>query len=196
MKLALPEVSYLKAIDVWLGVCLGFAFGVMIEFTICHYAKNQEMCRAPKTSNIILDSTLSTLFGSSGYSGDKFTSYPYIDDELPNNQELDAERNHRLNRDNSVEARLRIPPELNPDAALKMMMNGGDASNQARLKNKHRSIRLNAAVGKKALSWTRSLCNLKGRAVALKIDERSRIVFPLTFFIFNCIYWSFYLYSE
>ena len=37
----LPEVSYMKAIDVWMGVCMTFVFGVMIEFTVCHFARNR-----------------------------------------------------------------------------------------------------------------------------------------------------------
>lgn len=140
-------------------------------------------------SNLILDQTLSTLFGSSNGEVGKGNggSYPFIDDD-------DAER--QLQRENSLEARLRIPPELNPDTAIKLLMNGGDPINQARLKNKQRSLRVNAALGKRALSWTRSLCNLRGRAVAIKIDERSRIAFPLTFLLFNFVYWTFYLYSD
>ncbi|GMT32046.1 hypothetical protein PFISCL1PPCAC_23343, partial [Pristionchus fissidentatus] len=64
VRLALPEVSYMKAIDVWMGSCMAFVFGVMIEFTICHYAKNQELIRRDKGPNLIVDSALSTLFGA------------------------------------------------------------------------------------------------------------------------------------
>jgi hypothetical protein len=35
------QVSYMKAIDVWMGVCMTFVFGVMIEFTVCHFARNR-----------------------------------------------------------------------------------------------------------------------------------------------------------
>ncbi|VDD87705.1 unnamed protein product [Enterobius vermicularis] len=41
-RMALPEVSYMKAIDVWMGTCMIFVFGVMIEFTIVNYA--QRLC--------------------------------------------------------------------------------------------------------------------------------------------------------
>ncbi|CAD5234078.1 unnamed protein product [Bursaphelenchus xylophilus] len=66
VKLALPEVSYMKAIDFWLGMCMTFVFGVMIEFTICHFAKNQELSMgSPNAPNLIVDSTMSTLFDTS-----------------------------------------------------------------------------------------------------------------------------------
>uniref|UniRef100_A0A183CPJ8 Neur_chan_memb domain-containing protein n=1 Tax=Globodera pallida TaxID=36090 RepID=A0A183CPJ8_GLOPA len=42
VKLALPEVSYMKAIDSWMGMCMAFVFAVMVEYTIAHFAKNQE----------------------------------------------------------------------------------------------------------------------------------------------------------
>uniref|UniRef100_A0A7E4VYE7 Ig-like domain-containing protein n=1 Tax=Panagrellus redivivus TaxID=6233 RepID=A0A7E4VYE7_PANRE len=204
VKLALPEVSYLKAIDVWLGVCLGFAFGVMIEFTICHYAKNQEMHRGPPSTNhTILDSTMSTLFGVNSETlglhrripHGRGNSCPYIDDESMSPE--DGEKSIGGREAINAEARLRIPAELNPEAAIQLMLNGASSQeklHQARMKPKQRSIRLNADMGKRALSWTRSLCNLRGRAVAVKIDEHSRIVFPMCFVAFNIVYWVYYLY--
>ncbi|GMR32604.1 hypothetical protein PMAYCL1PPCAC_02799, partial [Pristionchus mayeri] len=72
VRLALPEVSYMKAIDVWMGSCMAFVFGVMIEFTICHFAKNQELVKSRENGrpgglgarDLLVDSTLATLFGA------------------------------------------------------------------------------------------------------------------------------------
>ncbi|KAK6046707.1 hypothetical protein COOONC_15786 [Cooperia oncophora] len=54
----------MKAIDIWMGSCMAFVFGVMIEFTICHFAKNQELLRCEPQPSLIVDTALSTLFGA------------------------------------------------------------------------------------------------------------------------------------
>uniref|UniRef100_A0A1I7Z144 Neur_chan_LBD domain-containing protein n=1 Tax=Steinernema glaseri TaxID=37863 RepID=A0A1I7Z144_9BILA len=179
VKMALPEVSYMKAIDVWMGMCMAFVFGVMIEFTFCHFAKNQEMHRNDAAPNLIVDTTLTTLFGGE-----------------TNMEELsrDMERQRLpIHHSNSIESKLRIPPELNDDVPSYFI--GAERLNQRRSKKQSVSKLRDQLlqVTRRALSWRRFLRNLRGRAVANKIDEKSRIVFPLTFILFNCAYWSFYL---
>uniref|UniRef100_A0A1I8BG80 Neur_chan_LBD domain-containing protein n=1 Tax=Meloidogyne hapla TaxID=6305 RepID=A0A1I8BG80_MELHA len=70
VKLALPEVSYMKAIDSWMGLCLAFVFAVMVEYTIAHFAKNQELPQLFQTSSnqqppLVVDSeTLQSIFNA------------------------------------------------------------------------------------------------------------------------------------
>lgn len=47
----------------------------MVEFTVCHYAKNHELSRSKcPTSNLVIDTTFSSLFGSTPGGGDTSTT--------------------------------------------------------------------------------------------------------------------------
>lgn len=48
-------------------------------------------------------------------------------------------------------------------------------------------------MARRAHLMKNSLSSLRGRAMANKIDQKSRIVFPSAFIIVNIVYWSYYL---
>nr|ALS46611.1 glutamate gated chloride channel GluCl2 [Tetranychus cinnabarinus] len=48
---SLPPVSYIKAIDVWTGVCLAFVFGALLEFALVNYASRSDAHRHAREFN-------------------------------------------------------------------------------------------------------------------------------------------------
>jgi len=99
-------------------------------------------------------------------------------------------------------ARLRVPAELNSGGHIGGIGAGGEKfimmepTGAARRKHYFRvsSVnRLRHQVTRRAQSMRENFHNLRGGAMANEIDEKSRIVFPAAFILFNLCYWSFYL---
>uniref|UniRef100_A0AC34R1E0 Uncharacterized protein n=1 Tax=Panagrolaimus sp. JU765 TaxID=591449 RepID=A0AC34R1E0_9BILA len=69
-RMALPDVSYTKAIDVWSSTCMIFVFGVMIEFTFCNYVQRKAMSEKSKSTSV--RTRKNSIFNNQESSGSNF----------------------------------------------------------------------------------------------------------------------------
>ncbi|XP_047740321.1 glycine receptor subunit alphaZ1 [Hyalella azteca] len=58
VRQTLPPVSYVKAIDIWVGMCMCMVFGALLEFTFANYLANKKMVNSRLPGTIYIPSWL------------------------------------------------------------------------------------------------------------------------------------------
>ncbi|KAI6222989.1 hypothetical protein M3Y99_01477800 [Aphelenchoides fujianensis] len=213
-----------KILTFWLeskGIKERLIAGVMIEFTIVHYNKNQPLTCGDQrpAANLVVDTTFSSLFGSlptRESTGLSHTSIP-IDD--PRVKKLPQKNGQTMRSEDVADSRMApladTEPmlikgdsysgngdprllDLHPDLVYRLANNGLPTAQSEPLRVNDPRMRpavskLKSQVSRRALNLRSTLCNLRGRRAATKIDEACRYLFPSAFFLFNIFYWTYYL---
>jgi cation transporter family protein len=124
-KVSIPRISYPKAIDIWMSMCMLFVFGALIEYAFVNALSRKDKRR------------------QSMYKKTDSIEETYKDDE-------------------------EAPPEGN--TFTKSIKNIDPFQNIQKCMSRRETARI--------------------------VDKVARITFPLAFFIFNLVYWPYFLHSE
>ncbi|KHN80184.1 Glutamate-gated chloride channel, partial [Toxocara canis] len=176
----LPPVSYTKAIDIWIGACLTFIFGALLEFAWVTYISSRNFYKSSKESkksNVLLSTQ----------------SLPTSHLLIANTNALECEQEEPwlrftthsstslLDRMECGEVWVKQKNTLE-DSSEVIVLNGGTTRRQPR-RNRLRDLR----VLQVCLTWLRNKFDIEDHAK--RADYISRFVFPALFIVFNCIYW-------
>ncbi|KAL3108039.1 hypothetical protein niasHT_018201 [Heterodera trifolii] len=58
----LPPVSYTKSVDIWIGVCTGFIFAALLEFSLVNWAARKESSTMAKSNRRMNNPLLSAMY--------------------------------------------------------------------------------------------------------------------------------------
>ncbi|KRZ13798.1 Gamma-aminobutyric acid receptor subunit beta [Trichinella zimbabwensis] len=182
---SLPKVSYIKAIDIYLGTCFVMVFASLIEYAAVSYLnkkvkmkqerrKQQQTVQhmpPPLSSSGILSSAdpMMASFVSSG-SAPRSSFYPYTS----------SAKNRAQYRPN---AKRFANVDMSPSLSMSQLECDCDM-NQIR------------PVPMRIVSRPKLRRHMLHHVTPSSIDKYSRIMFPLFFLFFNAVYWISYGYSD
>ncbi|KRY59175.1 Gamma-aminobutyric acid receptor subunit beta, partial [Trichinella britovi] len=182
---SLPKVSYIKAIDIYLGTCFVMVFASLIEYAAVSYLnkkvkmkqerrKQQQTVQhmpPPLSSSGILSSAdpMMASFVSSG-SAPRSSFYPYTS----------SAKNRAQYRPN---AKRFANADMSPSLSMSQLECDCDM-NQIR------------PVPMRIVSRPKLRRHMLHHVTPSSIDKYSRIMFPLFFLFFNAVYWISYGYSD
>ncbi|XP_042614406.1 glycine receptor subunit alpha-3-like isoform X2 [Cyprinus carpio] len=175
-RTSLPKVSYVKAIDIWMAVCLLFVFSALLEYAAVNFVSRQHkellrFRRKRKKSGKTFDQTFDEEHTESLHRINGLHSAEPVYGSM-------GQLNEFNDREEDVqESRLSFTPNAGKDGAVPKAAN-------------------NAATTPSvpALTATKSHEEMRKLFIdrAKKIDTVSRAGFPLAFLFFNIFYWVLY----
>ncbi|CAB4067760.1 Glutamate-gated chloride channel subunit beta,Glycine receptor subunit alpha-4,Glycine receptor subunit alpha-2,Glycine receptor subunit alpha-1 [Lepeophtheirus salmonis] len=185
-----PLVSYVKAIDIWMGACTAFIFAALLEFTFVNY-----MWRRGKKKTMY--------FGIESGSRILENQKDKVEDFLVPLSQINEDNEESCNQANNVAMERAVKKkqygsEPQSNFLWKVSKSQGDDAERRTALNmdveqSNGEVRMLKSSSDDLIKESSiSEFGLSHCKLALQIDECSRFIFPLCFLIFNLLYWSYY----
>ncbi|KAG7271449.1 hypothetical protein CRUP_018366 [Coryphaenoides rupestris] len=183
-RTSLPNANcFIKAIDVYLGICFSFIFGALIEYAVAHF------CTLTYTESNML------MYGHHMHD---------FDDEMDGIVTTIASNSNRAKRRKEAAAAAAKATANSANAAnstansapVEIALSPSSPSGSERgleappEQARHWCMTVLAVLGK-VLHRTINCCHVENPHY---IDNYSRVTFPLSFVMVNLLYWTYYLY--
>ncbi|XP_011139596.1 gamma-aminobutyric acid receptor subunit beta-1 isoform X2 [Harpegnathos saltator] len=185
---SLPKVSYIKASEIWFLGCTIFLFAAMVEFAFVNtiYRRKKNVPLKKVNSKYILKSTLTPRLARKQFqkntSGlERSRSWSSLDNTNGSEQDFISQNYltvHSFPSTINIPS-VRIEEDKDPDCSV-----GSITTIDSTPPPK-------SFARRPTLAKLHNFTTMTPQEIAQWIDKRSRIVFPVSFIIFNILYWSF-----
>ena len=183
VRSSLPRISYVKAIDIYLVMCFVFVFAALLEYAAVNYT--YWGARAKKKDKRMRENgaaAAAAAASSQSVKVDGFTSEEIIELQDIRVSPIPSIRNRRTGRYGAVDGgNMSFPPSFRMSRGYSISGRGRGAPGRRRVMT---TLRRGASV------FSRSIPRIKDVNI---IDKYSRVVFPVSFVLFNTVYWCFYV---